>query len=279
MAGRRAPGAGGRGALLRARVERERQGLQPVRRHAQPGVPRLPRRGALHERRPSQPPPGRSSPTAATVATTFFFSTSGGYTENIENAFVGSQPRAVAEGRQGPLRRPLALPPLGLVHFSRADAGREARQLGQGPLPRDQGAEARRLAAGREGTHRRARGAARSSPGRRSARASACATPGSTCAACRPQKSPRGGPHAARRPAARGAARDDRRPGSRDRARCSAVRATGGRTRAPSPCSKRLLRDPRRHARGCTGWSPAGRPARRCASTRRQSASNLRPTA
>ena len=30
--------------------------------------------------------------------------------------------------------------------------------------------------------------------------------------------------------------------------------------------------------RGCTGWSPGGHPARRCASTRRQSASNLRPT-
>ena len=28
------------------------------------------------------------------VATTFFFSTSGGYTENIENAFVGAQPRS-----------------------------------------------------------------------------------------------------------------------------------------------------------------------------------------
>ena len=40
---------------------------------------------------------------AGAVATTFFFSTSGGYTENIENAFVGVAAAAVAEGRQGPL--------------------------------------------------------------------------------------------------------------------------------------------------------------------------------
>jgi stage II sporulation protein D len=37
-----------------------------------------------------------------TVATTFFFSTSGGYTENIENAFVGSEPRPWLKGVRDP---------------------------------------------------------------------------------------------------------------------------------------------------------------------------------
>ena len=36
----------------------------------------------------------RSSPTAASVATTFFFSTSGGYTENVENVFTGGDARS-----------------------------------------------------------------------------------------------------------------------------------------------------------------------------------------
>jgi stage II sporulation protein D len=40
------------------------------------------------------------------VATTFFFSTSGGYTENIENAFVGSQPRPWLKGVKDPYDDP-----------------------------------------------------------------------------------------------------------------------------------------------------------------------------
>ena len=66
LAGRRTPGAGGRRALLRARLERERQGLRPVRRHAQPGVPRLPRRDALHDLGRRSHRRARSSPTPAT---------------------------------------------------------------------------------------------------------------------------------------------------------------------------------------------------------------------
>jgi stage II sporulation protein D len=41
-----------------------------------------------------------------TVATTFFFSTSGGYTENIENAFVGAQPRPWLKGVKDPYDNP-----------------------------------------------------------------------------------------------------------------------------------------------------------------------------
>jgi stage II sporulation protein D len=43
---------------------------------------------------------------AGTVATTFFFSTSGGYTENIENAFVGAQPRPWLKGVKDPYDDP-----------------------------------------------------------------------------------------------------------------------------------------------------------------------------
>ena len=62
--------------------------LRPVRRHPQPDVPRVPGRD-----------PSTNAAVAATagqvvtydgaVATTFFFSTSGGYTENVENVFTG----------------------------------------------------------------------------------------------------------------------------------------------------------------------------------------------
>ena len=41
-----------------------------------------------------------------TVATTFFFSTSGGYTENIEYAFVGAQPRPWLKGVKDPYDDP-----------------------------------------------------------------------------------------------------------------------------------------------------------------------------
>jgi stage II sporulation protein D len=43
---------------------------------------------------------------AGNVATTFFFSTSGGYTENIEYAFVGSQPRPWLKGVKDPYDNP-----------------------------------------------------------------------------------------------------------------------------------------------------------------------------
>jgi len=43
---------------------------------------------------------------AGAVATTFFFSTSGGYTENIENAFVGAQPKPWLKGVKDPYDDP-----------------------------------------------------------------------------------------------------------------------------------------------------------------------------
>ena len=75
------------------------------------------------------------------VATTFFFSTSGGYTENVENVFTGGSPRALAEGREGPLRRLVALSPLGAVHVLALPARAKARELGEGPAEELQGAE------------------------------------------------------------------------------------------------------------------------------------------
>ncbi len=59
---------------------------------------------------------------AGTVATTFFFSTSGGYTENIENAFVGSQPRPWLKGVKDPYDDPSPYHRWKL-NFSRATLG------------------------------------------------------------------------------------------------------------------------------------------------------------
>jgi stage II sporulation protein D len=57
-----------------------------------------------------------------TVATTFFFSTSGGYTENIENAFVGAQPRPWLKGVKDPYDDPSPYHRWSL-NFSRASLG------------------------------------------------------------------------------------------------------------------------------------------------------------
>ena len=57
-----------------------------------------------------------------TIATTFFFSTSGGYTENIENAFVGSQPRPWLKGVKDPYDDPSPYHRWKL-NFSRASLG------------------------------------------------------------------------------------------------------------------------------------------------------------
>ena len=56
------------------------------------------------------------------VATTFFFSTSGGYTENIENAFVGSQPRPWLKGVKDPYDDPSPYHRW-KMNFSRASLG------------------------------------------------------------------------------------------------------------------------------------------------------------
>ena len=98
---RSAPGAGGRRALVRAGLERRRQGLRPVRRHPQPGVPRLPCRDALDERR-RRCDRRRGGDLRRRVATTFFFSTSGGHTENVENVFTGSDPKPWLKGVEDP---------------------------------------------------------------------------------------------------------------------------------------------------------------------------------
>jgi stage II sporulation protein D len=59
---------------------------------------------------------------AGQIATTFFFSTSGGYTENIENAFVGSQPRPWLKGVKDPYDDPSPYHRWKL-NFSRASLG------------------------------------------------------------------------------------------------------------------------------------------------------------
>ena len=61
-------------------------------------------------------------------AITYYFSTSGGHTENIQYSFVGAS-QALARGRDGPLRRPLAVPPLaGLLLHGEASAARSGRR-------------------------------------------------------------------------------------------------------------------------------------------------------
>ena len=97
------------------------------------------------------------------VITAFFFSTSGGRTENIENVWTGTSPRALPQERPRSLRDPgcrrshrLPLPRLaaaGALH--RGAARRRARA--ERPGHHHRGDRARRLAARRDGTHRAGR--------------------------------------------------------------------------------------------------------------------------
>ena len=78
MAGGRAPGAGRGGPHLRARDGRRRARLRPVRRHPQPGVPRLPERDAVDQRGGRRDTRGEVVTYGGKLVATYFFSTSGG---------------------------------------------------------------------------------------------------------------------------------------------------------------------------------------------------------
>ena len=103
LARRRPPGAGRGGALVRAHYRTST--ATGFNQYADTRSQVY--RGYLGET------PSTSSAVAATpgevvtyggqaVATTFFFSTSGGYTENIENVFTGAQPRPWLKGVKDP---------------------------------------------------------------------------------------------------------------------------------------------------------------------------------
>ena len=101
LAGAGAPGAGRRGPHLRDHDQRRRPGLRPVRRHAQPDVPGLPERDADHRRgRRRHARRGRHLRRQPVV--TYFFSTSGGYTEDVENVFTGATPEPWLHGVEDP---------------------------------------------------------------------------------------------------------------------------------------------------------------------------------
>ena len=142
---------------------------------------------------------------------------------------------AVAEGRQGPLRRLLALPPLG-ASTSRAPRWRaKLGELGEGPLPRfkvlKRGVSPRVVKARIVGS----RGSTIVTGPQIRARLGLRDT-WFYVRRVSTEKSPRRGPHAARRAAAGRAARNDRRPGHEDRHAPAPHRRWTGRTRAPSRC-------------------------------------------
>ena len=85
------------------------------------------------------------------VATTFFFSTSGGYTENVENVFTGGSPKPWLKGVKDPYDDSSPYHRWGPFSYSRATLAAQARRLGEGALEELQGARAWSLTARREG--------------------------------------------------------------------------------------------------------------------------------
>ena len=181
----------------------------------------------------------RSSPTAAQVAVTYFFSTSGGYTENVENVFTGSDPKPWLKGVDDPYDDASPYHRWGPYTYSPRSLGAKLGSWVEGPLPRHQGAPARGLAARRAGPGRRARAAARSVTGSQlRARLGPARHAGSTCAGCRARRAPARGPHAAS--GTRRAGRDLTAASSRPRRASSSSsggrrRVEDGRARARSP--------------------------------------------
>ena len=109
---------------------------------------------------------------AGQPAITYFFASSGGMTEDVQNSFLGSDARAVAARRRRRLRNHGLRAGSCSISFA-VRRGAPARPR-QGRLPRDRGAQARRLAADRRPPRCSARAArtAGQRPGtRRAARA------------------------------------------------------------------------------------------------------------
>ena len=150
VARRRARGPGRRRAFVRARVERERQGLRPVRGHSQPDVPRVPGRDAVDERRRRQHHGAGRHLRRRDRYHVLLLHLRGLHRKRRERLYERLT-EAVAEGRQGSLRRLLALSPLGSVHVLALRAREQAGRLGQGPAEELQGARAGSVAARGEG--------------------------------------------------------------------------------------------------------------------------------
>ena len=118
--------------------------------------------------------------------TTFFFSTSGGRTENIENSFVGADPKPWLKSVADPYDTVSPYHRWKSTRMTLAQATAALRGIVKGRLRRITRDQARRLAAHRPRDRRRQRRDDEPSPGRSCAARSACATRGSASAASRP---------------------------------------------------------------------------------------------
>ena len=151
--------AGDRRAHLRDHDERRRRHVQPVRGHALADVPRRQRRDAVD---------GAAVRETANLVvtyggkpvTTYFFSTSGGRTENVENSFIGGQPKPWLKSVKDPYDDVSPSHRWGPIKLSIASASAKLRGLAARPPALDPRASARRLtadrarAAGRQRRHR-----------------------------------------------------------------------------------------------------------------------------
>ena len=96
--------------------------LRPVRRHALAGLPRRVRGDARRPTRRWRETRGQVVTYQGQPVTTYFFSTSGGKTEDVENAFSGGVAGALPGVGRGPVRQRLAAPSL--------DAGDDVAEQG-----------------------------------------------------------------------------------------------------------------------------------------------------
>ena len=146
---RGAQGPGGGRAHLRDHHPRRR-------RASSTSTPTRARRStaACRPRRPAPTPPCRP-PTGQVVTfggqpvTTYFFSTSGGETEDVENSFVGSQPKPWLKAVDDPFDTVSPKHRWGPFRFTAAQVQRKLHRYLQGRFKRIKVAAARRLAARR----------------------------------------------------------------------------------------------------------------------------------
>ncbi len=147
LAGRRARGAGGRRPYLRDHEQRRRPRVQPVRRHPQPGVSRLPERDAVHWSR-DHGHTWRSGDLWREGRHDVLLLDLGWLHGGQRERLHGRRRAALATRRRGPLRRLFALPPVGPVLIFDQGLRRQARQLGAGALQEPRRAPAGSLTAG-----------------------------------------------------------------------------------------------------------------------------------
>ena len=127
LAARRAPGAGGRLALVRARGPEGRSAVRRLGRRASRTSASPPRRRP--GRRPWTRRKGEVLHYNGNVATTVYSSSTGGWTQSAADAWGGGRPYLVSV--QGSVRHDLAVPQLGAGSRHGEDARRGARSRGQ----------------------------------------------------------------------------------------------------------------------------------------------------